>query len=173
MKTIKTLQSRTKTKEKPVRSCLGRERVLGVAQHAKKSVPLRAGWAQAARALVAKGAGSLVMGEFANEGDVALMPLDAMMTARDAEAAMLYRCAVVARYREQCARNQREANVFGLAASVIRSRFPAESSFLFRASQEYFEAHPDERLTAAEVVGRGWVVSLPRLRDMLCRRLSS
>jgi len=35
----------------------------------------------------------------------------------------------------------------------------------------YFASHPNERLPSAEVVRRGWVIGLPRLRDMLSRQL--
>lgn len=93
------------------------------------------------------------------------------MTARDNESALLARCSAVARELAQSAQDQREANVFRLAAMVVQSRFPGESKCLMRASEQYFAAHPDERLAPAEVVRRGWISSLPRLRDMLSHRL--
>lgn len=93
------------------------------------------------------------------------------MTARDAESALLDRCVGVARALTQAARDQREANVFRLAAMVVRSRFPGESVCLMQASERYFASHPDERLLPADVVRKGWVFSLPRLRDMLSHRL--
>lgn len=93
------------------------------------------------------------------------------MTARDAESALLARCSVVAREAAQSALDQREANVFRLAAMVVRSRFPRESMCLMQASDQYFASHPDEKLAPAEVVRKGWVSSLPRLRDMLSHRL--
>lgn len=93
------------------------------------------------------------------------------MTARESESALLARCAAVARTLAQSARDQREANVFRLAAMVVQSRFPSESQYLMQASEHYFAAHPDEKLAAAEVVRNGWVSSLPRLRDMLSHRL--
>lgn len=93
------------------------------------------------------------------------------MTARDAESALLTRCSVVAREAEQSAQDQREANVFRLAAMVVRSRFPGESMCLMQASERYFVSHPNDRLEPADVVRKGWVLSLPRLRDMLSRRL--
>lgn len=92
------------------------------------------------------------------------------MTARDAESALLARCSVVARELAQSAQDQREANVFRLAAMVVRSRFPSESVCLMQASERYFAAHPNEKLAPADVVRKGWVVSLPRLRDMLSHR---
>lgn len=93
------------------------------------------------------------------------------MTARDNESALLARCSSVARELAQSAQDQREANVFRLAAMVVQSRFPGESKCLMRASEQYFAAHPDERLAPAEVVRKGWISSLPRLRDMLSHQL--
>ena len=93
------------------------------------------------------------------------------MTARDAEAAMLDRCATAARDAASTACDQREANVFRLAAMVVQSRFPRESTGLMRASERYFAQHPGDKLDAAEVVRNGWVASLPRLRDMLSRHM--
>ena len=92
------------------------------------------------------------------------------MTAREIESALLGRCAAVAQERAPSARDQREANVFRLAAMVVQSRFPGESACLIKASEQYFDAHPGERLAPAEVVRKGWVFSLPRLRDMLTLR---
>ena len=93
------------------------------------------------------------------------------MTARDAESALLARCSAVAREVAQSAQDQREANVFRLAAMVVQSRFPSESMCLMRASERYFDSHPNERLAPADVVRKGWVPSLPRLCDMLSHRL--
>ena len=84
---------------------------------------------------------------------------------------MLARCSAVAREGAQPAQDQREANVFRLAAMIVQSRFPDESKCLMRASERYFTLHPDERLASADVVRKGWVSSLPRLRDMLSHRL--
>ena len=92
------------------------------------------------------------------------------MTARDLESALLARCVAVAREAVQPAQDQREANVFRLAAMVVRPRFPGESMRLLQASERYFAIHPDERLAASDVVRKGWVPSLPRWRDMLSRR---
>lgn len=93
------------------------------------------------------------------------------MTARDVESALLARCSAVARGSDPSARDQREANVFRLAAMVIQSRFPDESARLMQASEQYFASHPTEKLAPAEVVRKGWVLNLPRLRDMLSHRL--
>lgn len=94
------------------------------------------------------------------------------MTARDIESALLARCAAVARDVTLTAQDQREANVFRLAAMIMRSRFSAECDNLMRASDQYFALHPDESLASAELVRKGWVITLPRLRDKLSRELT-
>ena len=93
------------------------------------------------------------------------------MTARELEATLLTRCTVAAREVAPTAQDQREANVFQLAAMVVRSRFPDESTSLMLASERYFVTHPSERLASGDVVRKGWVQSLPRLRDMLSQQL--
>lgn len=93
------------------------------------------------------------------------------MTARELEAVLLTRCASVARDVAPIAQDQREANVFHLAAMVVRSRFPRESTRLMLASERYFATHPSERLAPGDVVRSGWVQSLPRLPDMLSKQL--
>ena len=94
------------------------------------------------------------------------------MNARDVESKLLGRCAAVARDAAQSAQDQCEANVFRLAAMVVQSRLPHESKNLMQASERYFAAHPEQKLPPAEVVRSGWVISLPRLRDMLSRQLN-
>ncbi len=94
------------------------------------------------------------------------------MTARDIEAALLTRCAAVATDTALSAQDQREANVFKTAAMVVQSQFPGQSRRLMRASEQYFAMYPNEQLASVEVVRHGWVTSLPRLRDMLTRKLS-
>ncbi len=100
------------------------------------------------------------------------------MTVREIESELLTRCVAVAREvvspaldSTQDPQNQREANVFRLAAMVVQSHFPRESKSLMQASERYFTKHPDEKLAVVEVVRNGWVLSLPRLRDMLSHRL--
>lgn len=94
------------------------------------------------------------------------------MTAREAEREMLRRCASVARAASAMAFDQKEANVFRLAAMVVQSRFPKEAAQLMQVSDGCFSSHPADLLPAAEVVRRGWVISLPRLRDRLIRELA-
>jgi hypothetical protein len=100
-----------------------------------------------------------------------------VMNARDAEAALLERCVLVAsparsaNAAQDTAQNAREANVFRLAALVLRPHFPYAAAQWQKASEAYFAAHPQEQVELPEVLRKGWVVSLPRLRDVLSQRL--
>jgi len=100
---------------------------------------------------------------------------DRRMNPREREAAMLNRCMSVARSVDHAtiALNGREANVFRVASMVIQSRFPIESKMLMDCASRYFSLHPDELGPAADVVRKGDVISLPRLRDSLTRRLNA
>ena len=93
------------------------------------------------------------------------------MTAREGESEMLKRCAAAAQALLPTAQDQKEANVFRLAAMVVQSRFPDESKRLMQVSDRYFMQHPSDKLPAVDVVKQGWVISLPRLRDMLSLQL--
>lgn len=93
------------------------------------------------------------------------------MHTRDVELSLVTRCALAACEGVPIAQDQREANVFRLASMVVQSQFPRQSERLLRASEQYFAQHPAERLAPADVVRKGWVLSLPRLRDMLSYRL--
>ena len=94
-----------------------------------------------------------------------------MTTSRDREAALLQRCAEAGRGADDAAKDAIEANVFGLAATLVGSQFPNESANLLRSSEVFFEGHPTDRLSAEEMVRRGLVFGLPRFRDMLVRQL--
>lgn len=93
------------------------------------------------------------------------------MNARDAERQLLARCVAVALGDDFAAQDQREANVFRVAASVIRSEFPHESVRLAQAAARHFAANPEHALHSSEVVRRAWIIGLPRLRDRLSREL--
>lgn len=93
--------------------------------------------------------------------------------ARDLEAALLTLCVDVAQGRAVVASDQREANVFHVAAGVVVGTHPRAAERLAQASHRYLDLRPGERVPASEVVGRGWVASLPRLRDMLGRQLAA
>lgn len=103
--------------------------------------------------------------------DVAETSKEKVMNARETEGKLLARCAAAARSTSATVENQQEANVFRVASMLLRSKFPQESAHLMDACNLYFGRHPNERLTAEDVVRKGWVFSLPRLRDMLTVRL--
>jgi hypothetical protein len=94
-----------------------------------------------------------------------------MLSARDAESAVLARCAAAASGTLELADDRREAHVFRVAAMVMRPRFPLQSARLMQASERYFAQHPGDVLETAEVIRKGWLSSLPRLRSMLSRQL--
>lgn len=94
------------------------------------------------------------------------------LTSRENEALMLARCVAVARANGEAANDQREANVFRVASMVMGKHYPAEAGRLRAASSSYFGKHPGDKLLAGAVVNKGWVLGLPRLRDMLGRELA-
>jgi hypothetical protein len=94
------------------------------------------------------------------------------MNARELEDQFLSRCATAATQPNAVAHNQREANIFRTAALLIQSRHPEASSRLMRASAVYFSQHANEQLSASDVMKKGWLISLPRARDLLCRKLN-
>lgn len=97
------------------------------------------------------------------------------MNPRDREAVMLDRCVVAARSVDVPigAENGREANIFRVAAMVIQSSFPTESKTLMGCADRYFAAHPSELAPVVNVIHQGDVISLPRLRDSLTRKLNA
>jgi hypothetical protein len=95
------------------------------------------------------------------------------LSGRELEDRLLSRCVALVRDGAAPAQDQREANFFRLAAMIVQFDFPDEAKRLMRATEPYFTTHPDERLEAGEVVRRGWIIGLPRLRDGLSMRLGS
>lgn len=96
------------------------------------------------------------------------------MNSRIREAAMLERCAVIARAQgKSCAaEDAREANILRVAAMVIQSRFPAESKAMMQCAERYFAERPDDLRPVVDVIRNGDVISLPRLRDSLTRKFN-
>ena len=74
------------------------------------------------------------------------------MTARDGESEMLRRCAAAARAVLPAVQDQKEANVFRLAAMVVQFRFSAESVQLMQVSDRYFAQYPNDKLAAVDVL---------------------
>lgn len=96
-----------------------------------------------------------------------------MTTARQVEAELITYCARVARGATVAVQDRREANVLAVAARVLSRRFPAEIAQLDAISERYLRAHEDERVSAAAAVRNGWIVSLPRLRELLTHELET
>lgn len=95
------------------------------------------------------------------------------MDARTLEAGLLARATDVVKGEIACALDAREANVLHVAAMVIGPRFPRGARALLHASKAYFDAHPGAQLSPSETVARGWISSLPSLRDQLSRVLEA
>ena len=95
------------------------------------------------------------------------------MTAREVEAQWLASCLAAVRSPSAEAQGAQEANVFRVAAMVLASAWPRQAARLKALSDAYFEQHPADKLPVAQVVRNGWVLSLPRLRDMLSRQLAN
>jgi hypothetical protein len=95
------------------------------------------------------------------------------MTARELEANALARCVEAARSTSATVHSAQEANVFRVAAMVLASRWPVQAARWRQLSDAYFAQHPADKLAVEQVVRNGWVLSLPRLRDMLSRQLGS
>lgn len=93
-------------------------------------------------------------------------------TARANEERLISRCSAVARGESGAAEDEREANVFRIAAVVIESKLPVETARLRSAAKRYFSEHGLRPLSVDEVFERGWIITLPRLRDALVRALS-
>lgn len=58
-----------------------------------------------------------------------------------------------------------------VAGMIIGNGFPVSQKRLLDAAARYFEMYADAKVETAEVVRRGWVLNLPRLRDRLERKL--
>lgn len=93
------------------------------------------------------------------------------MTARNSEAQLIGRCVQIAIGAAYPAVDPREANVFRVAAMVIRQPYPKESERLMQAADAYFAEHPDALVPAADNVRKGWIISFPRLHDRLLHEL--
>ena len=89
------------------------------------------------------------------------------MNAREKEQAVVSRCVRIAKGSLTPISDAAEANAAKLAAGVLRSNFPLESSRLRTASLKYFFRFPESELPPQEIIERGWIPSLPRFRDLL------
>ena len=101
----------------------------------------------------------------------ALTQQELLASAREVEEALLMACLEIASSLRGMPCSAKEANVMCVAAMVIGNGFPVSKKRLMEAAARYFEVHADEKVETAEVVRRGWVLNLPRLRDRLERKL--
>lgn len=65
------------------------------------------------------------------------------------------------------------ANVCRVAGSIIGTSYADAGMRLRAAAADYFSAHPADEVPAVEIVRRGWVIDLPRLRNRLERLLAA
>ncbi|MBU3640967.1 hypothetical protein [Polynucleobacter sp. Fuers-14] len=86
---------------------------------------------------------------------------------RDQEDLILNKCVAVSLGRLDKAADAQEANVFRVASLVLQSTYPNHATKLAKVATVYFDSHPGELVQSAQVIRNRWVVSLPRLRDML------
>ena len=64
-----------------------------------------------------------------------------------------------------------KANIFRVAGSVILNNYPLEAKRLNLLAKDYFIRFPDDCLHASQIVRNGWIISYPRLRDMLIEKI--
>lgn len=95
------------------------------------------------------------------------------MQSRKQEFETIRRCVEAALGQLAAPTDQREANVFRLASMLLRPRFPSESGTLMTMCDRYFATRPMDLVESAQIVRNGWVISLPRLRDLLEREILS
>jgi hypothetical protein len=62
--------------------------------------------------------------------------------------------------------------VFRIVATILGPQHIAEADRLLTASSTWFVAHNIEALPAADVVRRGWIASLPRMRQLVSQALT-
>lgn len=96
-----------------------------------------------------------------------------MTSARQAETELIAYCARVARGAAHDVTDPRQANVLAVAARVLSRRFLAEIAHLDTASERYLRTHEHERVSTAAAIRNGWIVSLPRLRELLTREIEA
>lgn len=93
-----------------------------------------------------------------------------MMYAREQED-YLIQCCLNAGQNQTEVQDGREANVFHVAAMLLRQEFPLLAQQLQRHSSDYFQTYPEQKLPVAEVIRQGWLISLPRFQQALRLRL--
>ncbi|MEB0134139.1 hypothetical protein QN362_02220 [Actimicrobium sp. CCC2.4] len=95
-----------------------------------------------------------------------------IMTSRATEALFLKRCLTVAQTGGD-ALSADEANLFRLAAQLLRTNYPGASAALAQSDARYASSHPAVgRPSFSVMLASGLVRDLPRLRSMLEQLLS-
>jgi len=94
------------------------------------------------------------------------------MSARQGESGLLEFCAGVARDDFSKPGDKIQANVCRVAAMLLRTDYPEASKRLDEASDAYFTLHPEDLVSSEDVLNNGWIIGLPRFKDLLSRKLS-
>lgn len=89
-----------------------------------------------------------------------------MVSARETEKEIIACCCDVAE-RKTVYINEAAANVLNLSASLLKREFPISSTAMQAASDLYFATAEHPRLTAAQILQKNWIISLPRLKSRL------
>ena len=93
-------------------------------------------------------------------------------SAREIEEALLKRCLSMALNDEASqAADQREAHVFFFIGRAITSMLPTEGARLERAGREWRSRNPEKQINLQAVAKSGWLLGVPRFRDMLIKRI--
>ena len=90
---------------------------------------------------------------------------------RDKEEILLSLCVKAAAGEITHVKNPIEANIFRVAGSVILNNYPLEAQRLTHLAKEYFISFPEHCLHASQIVRNEWIISYPRLKDMLIQKI--
>ena len=66
-----------------------------------------------------------------------------------------------------------EANIFRVSGSVILNNYPLEAQRFSTVAKEYFISFPEHCLHASQIVRNEWIISYPRLKDMLIQKINN
>jgi len=91
-------------------------------------------------------------------------------SARELEAELLTHCGLAVA-GQRLAADLPEASVFLLAAKLIHSREPVAAGQLRAAANAFLQINHCEPLSSIEILNRGLIAGMPRLRDGLLRML--
>lgn len=89
-----------------------------------------------------------------------------MVSARETERELINCCCDVAACKTVVI-NEAIANVLNISASLLKREFPISSAAMQAASDLYFSSAKHSQLTAAQILQKRWIISLPRLKSRL------